>query len=93
MASGDTKGGNVVSDGVTPGKSSVEGHHRTPSSSTVSTSTGSLGTEKILDWWEAHSPWAWQWSADAGGCELGQGNDEEMVLSQDAIEAILSVVE
>ena len=74
-------------------KESVEGHHRTPSSSTASTSTSSIGTEKILDWWEAHSPWARQWAADAGGYELGRGNDEEMVLSKDAIEAILSVVE
>ena len=74
-------------------KESVEGHHRTPSSSTASTSTSSLGTEKILDWWEAHSPWAWQWAADAGLCELGQGNEEEMMLSKDFEEAIMSVVE
>lgn len=34
--------------------------HRTPSTSTASSS--SRGTEDDAEWWEATSPWAWKWT-------------------------------
>lgn len=76
---------------VAPGEELAEVHHRTPSTTTASTS--SMETTAALDWWVQNSPWPWQWANVGACCEPRQGSDGVTALPEGDERAACAVEE